>query len=121
MNDQHRPYLRALRRRWALTQTELAFLIGVGSTAGISRIEDDKRIPDLPAAFACELLFCVPITDIFAVRLADAQQGVSERARVLYDDLQGGQASETKLKLDFLEEVLARLDGMAAPNLPWRL
>lgn len=116
---EYRPYLRALRRRWALTQTELAFLIGANSSAVISRIEDDKRLPKLAAAVACELIFCVPLSDIFATHRSEIERGLIERAYVLYDELQGHPASSTKLKLDFLEGILARLDQKAAPAKPW--
>jgi len=39
-------YLRPLRRRWGLTQRDLAFLIG-GSGAAISRLDQLKRTPSL--------------------------------------------------------------------------
>jgi len=117
MNHQHRPYLRSLRRRWAFTQTELAFLAGLGSSAVVSRIENARRTPHLQAAFACELIFGMPLTDIFAVPHSEVAQGVLERARILYDDLQGNPSSETNSKLDFLEALLARLEASAPPQL----
>lgn len=111
MSHSHRPYLRTLRRRWAFTQTELAFLAGFGSSAVVSRIENGHRIPELSSAQACELIFGLPLTDIFCAPNVDAAKGVLERARLLYDELQGQPGPENKLKLDFLEGLLARLEG----------
>lgn len=110
MTHPHKPHLRILRRRWALTQTELAFLVGSGSGAFVSRIEDQKRTPSLAVAFACGLVFGTPLTELFAALLSEVEEGVLERAYILYDDLQGNASKETRLKLDFLETIFARLD-----------
>lgn len=110
MTHTHKRQLRMLRRRWALTQTEVAFLIGAGSGAVVSRIEDHKRTPSLAAALGCELLFGIPLSELFSGSLANVGPGVLERAYVLYDELQGNPSQETRLKLDFLESVFARLE-----------
>jgi hypothetical protein len=39
------------------------------------------------------------------------QQAVRRRANDLYEELQGDSSKATRAKLDFLEGVLARLDG----------
>jgi hypothetical protein len=88
--------------------------VGLGSSTVISRIENGHRPPQLAAAIACELIFGMSLTDMFAVSHADLAPAVLERARILYDDLQGVPGKETKVKLDFLEGVLARLEGNAA-------
>lgn len=114
MTHPHKPHLRTLRRHWALTQTELAFLVGSGSGALVSRIEDHKRTPSLAVAFACWLVFGAPLTEVFAALLSEVEEGVLERAYILYDDLQGNPSKETRLKLDLLETIFARLDKDAS-------
>ncbi|WP_082884992.1 helix-turn-helix domain-containing protein [Bradyrhizobium stylosanthis] len=55
MHHRHQSYVRPHRRRWGLTQQELAFLIGVKSRTAVSRIEGSKRRPSLDAVFICML------------------------------------------------------------------
>ena len=43
MAERLKTYLRPLRRRWGLTQRELAFLIGIKNGTVISRIEGFKE------------------------------------------------------------------------------
>src|SRR5262245_20561170 len=49
-------YLRYYRRRFGLTQRELAFLLGLSDSA-ISRIERNRSQPTLSVALACQALF----------------------------------------------------------------
>ena len=65
---------------------------------------------------AFELLFGVQQIDIFPELISEIELGVLDRARILYDDLQGDPSDTTRLKLDFLETVFARLDRKASQN-----
>ena len=58
-------YLRTHRRVWGLTQLELASLIGLRSTAHISRIEHGKRAPKVEVALACQVIFGIPPSVMF--------------------------------------------------------
>jgi DNA-binding XRE family transcriptional regulator len=101
-------YLRTFRRRWGLTQTELAFLIGVKSNTLVSRFEELKRTPNLTVAFACEIIFGASPVELFPGLFDDAQDAVYLRANELYEELQGSSSKATRIKLDFLEDVLSR-------------
>jgi transcriptional regulator with XRE-family HTH domain len=101
-------YLRTFRRRWGLTQKELAFLIGAESPTTISRIEQLKRVPSLAASLACLVVFDATEYEMFPGLLADIRDGVLARAGELYNELQGDPSPATRAKLDFLEKVLAR-------------
>ena len=107
-------YLRPLRRRWGLTQKELAFLIGAKSGGVISRIEGLKRVPSLAAALACEIVFDTPPLELFPEIFSTMQDGVLDRANDLYEELQGDPSRVTRAKLDFLEEMLARAHAHAS-------
>jgi len=107
MHKQLKNYVRPFRRRSGLTQREFAFLVG---GASVSRIERFKHVPNLLAIHACSLLFGVQAADLFPHPLAEVQQTLKSRTNELYEKLQGNPSKETRIKLDFLEGVLARLD-----------
>src|SRR6516162_7367115 len=102
-------YLRPLRRRWGFTQGELAFLIGYQTGKSISRIEASKQTPTLNAALSCAVIFNMAPTKLFPGALYDAEQVVLDRANELYEELQGDPSKVTRIKLDFLEVLIARL------------
>lgn len=110
MHHRHESYVRPHRRRWGLTQQELAFLIGVKSRTAVSRIEGAKRRPSLDAAFLCMLIFNMPAPELFPGLLSELRASIRVRASELYEALQGNPSKTTRLKLDFLERLLARIE-----------
>ncbi|KYK46060.1 hypothetical protein A1D31_33725 [Bradyrhizobium liaoningense] len=108
MDRRLKTYLRTFRRRWGLTQTELAFLIGIKSSTLVSRFEELKRTPNLSAAFACKIIFDATLAELFPGLFDDVQEAVYLRATELYEELQGSTSKATRAKLDFLEAVLSR-------------
>jgi transcriptional regulator with XRE-family HTH domain len=108
-------YIRPLRRRWGLTQTELALLIGAKTGGVVSRIEAVKRFPTLAATFACELIFDTSSLELFPDLFAEVHKSLLLRTNELYIALQGNSDRATSDKLDFLEQVLARLDARRPP------
>jgi DNA-binding XRE family transcriptional regulator len=103
-------YLRPLRRRWGLTQKELAFLIGAKTGAVVSRAEGERRLPTLATAVALASIFDAEVRALFPGLLSQIHKAVLYRATVLYEELQGNPSKATRVKLDFLETVLARLE-----------
>lgn len=101
-------YLRPLRRRWGLTQAELAFLIGTRTHVAISRIEALKAYPSLAEAIACTIVFDTPQIELFPELYAKVYAFVLSQSEELYQKLQGDPSRVTRAKLDFLEEVLSR-------------
>lgn len=117
MEQPLKTYLRTFRRRWGLTQKELAFLIGAESSTTISRIEQLKRVPSLAASFACLVVFNATEYEMFPGLLAEVREGVLARAGELYDELQGDPSPSTRTKLDFLERVLAQSEKAKGKSL----
>ena len=111
MDPRIKTYVRPLRRRWALTQRELAFLVGAKSGTVVSRIEGLKRSPSLPVTVACALVFGTALPDLFPHLHSQIRDEVLRRVSELYDELQGNPSKETRVKLDFLETVLTRLEA----------
>ncbi len=110
MNNNLICYLRPYRRRWGLTQDELARLLGCKTGAVISRLERSSRPPSLQAAYAFELLFGTVPIELFPGLHATVKDEVIARARDLYEELQGDTSRAGRIKLDFFEEVLERID-----------
>jgi DNA-binding XRE family transcriptional regulator len=110
MAERPKTYLRPLRRRWRLTQRELAFLIGIKSGTVISRIEGLDKAPRLAWAVACAVLFDTRALELFPGLFSEVYEGVLLRATELYYELQGNPSKTTRAKLDFLETALARLE-----------
>jgi DNA-binding XRE family transcriptional regulator len=110
MAQRLKTYLRPFRRRWGLTQQELAFLIGVKNGTVISRIEGLTKAPRLEWAVACAVLFDTRALELFPGLFSEVHEDLLRRATELYEELQGNPSKATRAKLDFLETVLARLE-----------
>lgn len=101
-------FVRAERRRWGLTQAEVAALLGVESATTVSRIERAVRQPTAATVIAYSVLFGLPVSELF-VSLHDRIEGeVFVAARRLHDTLEDEGGSGSRRKRDFLEQVLAR-------------
>ena len=79
-------YLRTNRKRLALSQEEVAFLLGVnGMDKGIkvSRDENRAREPSLATALAYEVIYGKPVRELFAGVYEHVERKVAERAKLL--------------------------------------
>lgn len=110
MAQRPKTYLRTVRRRSGLTQRELAFLLGLKRGTAVSRIERLKRVPTLMWTRACALVFDTRALELFPGLFEEVHDSVRHRARELYEELQGNPSKATRAKLDFLEQLLARLE-----------
>jgi DNA-binding XRE family transcriptional regulator len=117
MDQRIKTYVRPLRRRWGLTQKELAFIIGAKSGTVVSRIEGVKRTPNVATVLACALVFDVAApVELFPVLVSQIHENVRRRVNELYEELQGNPNKLTRKKLDFFEAVLARLEADDTAN-----
>ena len=79
-------YLQSQRKRFALSQEEVGFLLGIsGMTKGekVCRDENFAREPSLQDALAYEAIYGVPVWELFAGRYQQAEQDVATRAKIL--------------------------------------
>ena len=76
-------YLRTNRKRLALSQDEVAFLLGTQSGAKVSRYEQFARVPSLETALACEVIFQRSASELFGGLYQKVEQQVAERAEAL--------------------------------------
>jgi DNA-binding XRE family transcriptional regulator len=105
-----RNYLRVQRRKWHLTQEELAFLLGYLNQAMVARLEGEERGVTLTLAHASEVIFGVKPRDMFPALLEDVEARVLERMHELRDRLKQSAPSQKVIaKLELLEEAIARI------------
>lgn len=76
-------YLRTFRKRSHLSQDEVAYLLGSGSGSKISRYERFARVPTLQTAMALEVIFGVPIHELFAGMFNQVESHTRRRAHHL--------------------------------------
>jgi transcriptional regulator with XRE-family HTH domain len=100
-------YLRFYRRRWGLSQRELAELLGWTKTF-ISRVEKRKRAPSLELVIGCFILFGTPPAEIFPEVADRIETVVMARIWDLYERLQGDCSRKTKAKIELLEDAIRR-------------
>ena len=101
-------YVRTKRRHWALTQKELAYLIGIEGRTGITRIEQGERLPTIEIALALEVLFGTPPRTMFPHFYAETEETLMQRALLLHERLIQGTSPTEKRKCELLEQALAR-------------
>jgi transcriptional regulator with XRE-family HTH domain len=84
MLSEHLPnYLLSHRKRSALSQTEVAFLLGVQSGAKVCRHERFTGEPTLQTALAYEAIYQRPISELFPGLFEKTQREVKARAKIL--------------------------------------
>lgn len=96
-------YIRMYRRRSALSQEEVAYLLGAGSAATVARYENARREPTLETVLALEAVFGISISELFAGRFNQVEQSVRERASELLEKVRsGGPSPKATAKLRLL-------------------
>src|SRR5262245_1541942 len=111
MYQRHKSYLRPLRRQIGFTQQDVALLIGVKSRTVISRIEASTQRPSLDAIFIYAIVFDQSPLKLCPGLMSELHGAVFQRASELYDQLQGNPRRSARMRLDFLEAVLAQIEA----------
>jgi DNA-binding XRE family transcriptional regulator len=75
--------LRANRRRLALFQDDVAFLLGKQDGRKVSEYELLAHTPNLETALAYEAIFKMPVSDLFPALYAEVEKNISDRAKAL--------------------------------------
>src|SRR6266516_4750166 len=82
-------YLRANRKRLALSQHEVAFLLGAQSGAKVCRYERFVREPTLETALAYQAIFKRSVSELFGGLYQKVEGEVTERAKILAERKDG--------------------------------
>src|SRR5437870_6298628 len=101
-------YLRANRKRLALSQDDVAFLLGTQSGAKVCRYERFVREPSLETALAYEAIFKRSVSELFGGLYQKVEREVTERAKILAARNDQGEAgAQTARKRQALAELAA--------------
>jgi transcriptional regulator with XRE-family HTH domain len=114
-------YLRAYRKRSGLSQREVALLLGCKDGAQVSRYEKQHYLPPLRTALACGVIFCIPLTQLFAGIQAGIVREIAGRIDNLRVELtaklsQSPRSARTLRKLHWLEACHSRDQSNSAPT-----
>jgi|SRR3954464_9376529 len=103
----HLNLLRAHRKRAALSQDEIAFLLGVQNGSKVSRYEQLLREPKLKTALAFEAIFDCAVSSLFPALFSKVKAAVQERAKTLAKRaLQGNSKSLIAQKRKSVSEII---------------
>jgi len=86
-------HLLSNRKRLALSQGEVAFLLGTESGAQVCRYEQFDRQPSLETALACEVIFKRSVSELFPGLYQKVEQEVAVRAKALVERTRRGKSN----------------------------
>lgn len=102
-------YLRSHRKKSGLSQSELAHIVGYDTQAPISEHERSVTIPALLIALSYEIVFRVPISEMFPGLYGAVEERIEEQLTKMEDELhqssaKGRRAAFIARKLEWLWE-----------------
>lgn len=101
-------YLLSHRKRLALSQDEVAFLMGTHGGSKVSRYECFVRVPSLETALAFEAIFQKPVRELFGGLSKRMEQQVAARAKILtYRKERGKPSGKSARKRQALSAMMA--------------
>jgi DNA-binding XRE family transcriptional regulator len=104
----HLNYLPSFRRRYALSEQELANLVGYASKSTVCRFERGLRPPTFRFALACEVVFGERARDLFPAHYARLEEMVLARALKLDEKVRHRTGAAAAKKRELLEGMVER-------------
>lgn len=95
-------YLRAHRRRFGLSQRQLAMLVGYGNGRAVGRHELSQDAPPLLVALGYEVVFEVPVGQLFAGFRSAIADTVSRNLQPLKSEIAQQDSSAIREKMTWL-------------------
>lgn len=105
-------YIRAHRRKWALTQVELARLLGLASRSAVSRIERAERVPTTATIIACGIIFGLDASALFPSLYDDIKREIKQAIIEMNDELAAQSDKNAMRKRALLEQILERISSI---------
>jgi transcriptional regulator with XRE-family HTH domain len=91
-------------------QTDVAFVMQLSDYANVSRWERGERIPDIEKLLMYELLFNVPISELFDRQKSEVAQAMAKRIGSLLSELKTPYPTSIVAdRIAYLDSVLTRL------------
>ena len=110
-------YLRRERRKWALSQSELARLIGSHSRTTVSRLENGARAPSVESLISCLVLFGLNAPALFPYLYSHIEERVLRDAAALLEELAHDTSKKSARKRALLEAALRRAISSSSHSL----
>lgn len=107
-------YVRTFRTRHALTQEELAQLVGQKSPTVISKIEHGERVPSLRVALALQVLFHQDPRQLFLEFFEHVEDAVMREVASQYQALDGKTDRHSRAKRELFEGIVREEDSEPA-------
>jgi transcriptional regulator with XRE-family HTH domain len=111
-------FVRSHRRKWGLTQVELARLIGLSSRSAVSRIERAERVPTTATIIACGIIFGLATHDLFPSLQEEIEEAVLLVIASLQEELAGQSDKASTRKRALLTEVQERINNRDKQQIP---
>jgi transcriptional regulator with XRE-family HTH domain len=102
-------YVRAHRRKWGLTQVELAQLMGLSSRSAVSRIERADRVPTTATVIACGIIFGIASPELFPSLHEQVERTVIEAVATMEQELVGRTDKLSQRKRALLVSIRERI------------
>lgn len=110
MNHRLPNYIRAHRKRWALTQEELAALLGLTSQGTVSQYEGTEKRPGIEILIGAKTIFNVPCREMFPRMYEDVERQLLVRAKELHAKMEASADPATLKKRAFLGDLINRIE-----------
>ncbi len=104
----HPNHLGSHRKRWRLSEQELANLLGYRFKSAISRAEANERLPTMIFALGCEVVFGQSARNLFPSLYAEVEDAVMRRAKKLDDQLRDDYSHDANVKRELLSTMAKR-------------
>ena len=104
-------HVREHRKRWALSQDELSYLLRLATGGAVSSHETLARTPGSRVLFRYEALFDVSVSELFPALRASAEEEIAARAKHLMKHLERSPELSAQRKLELLSAFIRRTEG----------
>ena len=104
-------FVRSHRRKWGLTQVELARLVGLSSRSAVSRIERAERVPTTATIIACCIIFGLATPDLFPSLQEEIEEIVCLAVAAIQEELANQSDKVSVRKRALLTQILERVNN----------
>lgn len=104
----HTNHLRLHRRQWALSQTQIADLLGLKARSLVSRYENGRGAPHLRSLLAYQIIFGEPVERLFPQLHQSVTDEVMRRATALDETCRGRSDPASRRQAKLLEAMISR-------------
>lgn len=102
-------YLKSIRKKSPLVQSDVAFLVGISGKSSISRFEKGQKAPNMLCLISYRLLFDCPIELLYEPLFVGTKAIFINRVRQLIIKLEEDDHQKNSRSIHFLKLVIIRL------------